>query len=85
MDFYSPEQLIDWKEKNQNYNNILYLCDFEFMGSKINGIKLINQLQINYLSILVTNLITHEVTSSCEAYGIRLLSKANSNTVRISN
>lgn len=75
LHFFSPESLVEWKDQNRADLNILYLCDYEFIGSKMNGIDLITALKINYLSILVTSLITHGVTASCELHGIKLLPK----------
>ena len=81
--FFSPEELIEWKGHNENEYVSLYLCDYEFIGSTMNGIDLIKKLKINYLSILVTSRITHDVTSICESHCIKVLPKDDSNIVLI--
>jgi signal transduction histidine kinase len=80
--FYSPEELISWNNNTKDCG-IMYLCDHEFIGNSMNGIDLITKLKINYLSILVTSGVTHEVTSSCEIKGIKLLPKDIANIVPI--
>jgi signal transduction histidine kinase len=80
--FYSPEELIAWNNNNHD-SSILYLCDYEFIGHSMNGLDLIAKLKINYLSILVTNRVTHEVISNCENQGIKLLPKDIANLVPI--
>lgn len=75
--FYSPEELIQWKEKESSCASMrLYLCDYEFLGSSINGLDLINKLKINYLSILVTSQFNNDqITLNCEAMGVKMLPK----------
>jgi signal transduction histidine kinase len=80
--FYSPEELVSWNNNTKDCD-IMYLCDHEFIGNSMNGIDLITKLKINYLSILVTSGVTHEVTSSCEIKGIKLLPKDMANIVPI--
>ncbi|MBV9575783.1 MAG: HAMP domain-containing histidine kinase, partial [Gammaproteobacteria bacterium] len=74
--FYSPDEFSLWKSSRESNNSIIYLCDYEFIGSKENGVDLITKFQINYLSILVTSRVnSEELTSKCESSGIKLLPK----------
>jgi len=75
LHFYSPQKLIQWYQANANVKNILYLCDYEFIGSDINGIDLITQLHINNESILVTSSVVDAVITRCESENIKMLPK----------
>jgi hypothetical protein len=62
--------------------NSIYLCDYEFIDSSINGIDLINQLKINYLSMLVTSrLYINEIALRCENADIKFLPKEMANII----
>ena len=75
--FYSPEEVLEWKISSAENLSILYLCDYEFVNSSINGIDLIQRLEMNYLSmsILVTGSMAEELVSRCEIENIKLLPK----------
>ncbi|HTM64598.1 MAG TPA: HAMP domain-containing sensor histidine kinase [Gammaproteobacteria bacterium] len=75
--FYSPDELIAWVVKNQaKANEALYLCDYEFVGAKQNGLDLIRSLNINILSILVTSrYYLDDMIMKCEASNVKLLPK----------
>lgn len=82
--FYSPEEFTQWNAEGLTFNNILYLCDYEFIGSKENGIDLITQLRLNIFSVLVTNrFYTDEVIMACESAGIKILPKDMASIVPI--
>lgn len=85
LHFYSPEEVINWKNnENASIDSMFYVCDHEFIGSNMNGIDLINELKINFSSILVTNrFYTEEVMMRCEASRIKLLPKDMANIVPI--
>lgn len=57
---YSISQLIEYANKNikKNINKYRYtlLCDFEFIADKKNGLEIIILLEIQSISVLVTNL-----------------------------
>ena len=60
---------------NAGNSSIIYLCDYEFIGSNLNGIDIISKLKISFLSVLVTSRLSNDVMSSCELNGIKLLPK----------
>jgi len=82
--FNLPDQLIRWFEMNRN-QNILYLCDYEFVGSSINGIELIKKLKINHVSVLITNKCINEIIIQCEAENIKILPKNLAGVISIVN
>lgn len=82
--FYSPQDLITWRENNSKLNNILYLCDYGFTGKEMNGIDLITCLKINNFSILVTNSVDEAVITRCMSETIKLLPKNLAGVVPIS-
>jgi len=70
--FASPDQLINWKN---NAENVLYFCDYEFIGYDDNGLDLIQKLNISCMSTLVTSYLTSDVIRRCEVEEIKLLPK----------
>jgi signal transduction histidine kinase len=83
MHFYTPEKLIEWNRDVTKDRNIVYLCDYEFIGSSMNGLDLIKELHIEYRSILVTSNLRDEVIARCELEGVRLLPKSIASVVAI--
>lgn len=73
--FKAPQELIQWKETITTDAQILYLCDYEFVGTEINGIDLIMKLGINHSSILVTSSVINAVLLQCEGAHIKVLPK----------
>jgi hypothetical protein len=73
--FYKPEDLIEWQKRERPSQNILYLCDHEFLESQTKGLELIKELQISSLSILVTSNTDPAVISQCEIDKIKLMPK----------
>lgn len=76
--FSSPAQLIDWHDKNKFLNqDILFLCDYEFLKKDINGIDLIKKLRIAPHSVLVTSHYEEQrIQIQCIQLGIKLLPKS---------
>lgn len=77
LHFYSPGELASWVDANKvEASNVLYLCDHEFACSQQTGFELIESLNLNILSILVTNrYYLDEMAARCEASNIKLLPK----------
>ena len=77
LHFYSPKEFMAWnKIEAQSNIRIMYLFDYEFIGSDVNGIDLIIKFNVNYLSILVTSRFDSEhIITRCEELGIKFLPK----------
>jgi signal transduction histidine kinase len=77
LHFYSPDELTEWKQSNDSMqSNMIYLCDYEFIGSSENGIELITKLRLNYFTILVTSrFYMDDVITECESSSLKLLPK----------
>ncbi|APJ02500.1 sensor histidine kinase [Silvanigrella aquatica] len=76
--FTNPTEVIKWHttEKEGDLKNILYLCDYEFINHKYNGIDLINKLNILEDAILVTSRFEEEgFRDKCEKLGIKMIPK----------
>jgi signal transduction histidine kinase len=75
LHFKSPDELAIWHRKHHELD-VLYLCDFEFIGHAQNGLKVIESMGIRSQSVLVTS--RHEdpkVLEGCERLGIKLIPK----------
>ena len=76
--FHSAEKLLDWhKKRRSSHRPTLFLCDFELIGQKTNGLEVIESLGIERDSILVTS--RYEETSlreACSRLGVRMIPKA---------
>lgn len=79
INFYNhtdPKGLITWCQNNTKRDNTLFLVDYEFANSNLDGIELIKMLGIEKQSILVTSRFDEaEIQTSCQKENIRLLSK----------
>ncbi|VEG92533.1 sensor histidine kinase [Legionella spiritensis] len=75
LHFYSPNDVIQWKDNFSVRNSILYLCDYEFVDSELNGIELIKKMKLNKDAFLVTSRLVNDVISHCESEKIKLLPK----------
>ena len=51
----NPRDLMLWMSAQSNISDVLFLVDFEFLGSDQNGLQLIEDLKISQQSILVTS------------------------------
>ncbi len=83
--FSSPDEDLDELRKlNSLGPEVLYLVDYEFDNSKLNGIKIIEQLEIKDKSILVTGASNNlEVLEYCDQTGLRYLYKGQIETIEI--
>jgi hypothetical protein len=74
--FSNPHDVKNWASHN-NTENTLFLCDFEFIGHKTNGIDLIRNLNISSQSILVTSRYEEEnVIRQCQNLSLNLIPKS---------
>lgn len=75
--FSSIENLTEWhRSQIRNSSNILYLIDYELLGQDKNGIDVIESLQIENQSILVTSRYDdHSIKERCENLKIRMIPK----------
>ncbi len=55
VSFSSAKALIDWMSSNSAKEDLIFLVDFELIGSDINGLELIDRLNIQAKSLLVTS------------------------------
>ena len=90
-----PEQIIHFsnasdinkfctKDKN-TFKNILFLCDYEFIGANENGLDIIEQNNISDNSILVTSRYEEKgVKEKCKKLGVKLLPKGLAGFVPVS-
>lgn len=76
LHFCSPEELLVWNREFAREKTILYVCDYEFTNSSMNGLEIIEGLGIADQSILLTSNITKEVMDQCEKNKIKLISKS---------
>lgn len=82
--FNEPSKFIDWLNEKKHLENILYLCDYEFINTELTGLDLILKCKINHSSILVTS---HydlgHILSICEEKNIKFLYKDNAPVIPI--
>ncbi len=78
INFSCPFKFINWKNANKvESDNILYLCDYEFLDKDTNGIVLIKELKIEHRTILVTGSYEERtVHEYCGKNGVKLLPKS---------
>lgn len=78
INFSCPYEFINWKNANKvECDNILYLCDYEFIDKNTNGIALIKELKIEHRAILVTGSYEERtVHEYCGKNGVKLLPKS---------
>jgi len=65
-----------------SYQKVLYLCDYELLGDKKNGLDLIEELHLQENAILVTS--RYEEANIRERLGVRLIPKGMAGFVPIS-
>ncbi len=77
LHFTSSDAILAWYRKSLgSVENPVYLCDFELIGSKLNGLEIIDMLGIAPESILVTSRADEmALRDKCLGKGIRLLPK----------
>jgi anti-sigma regulatory factor (Ser/Thr protein kinase) len=74
----NPDEAKKWKQNENNITSrqVLYLCDYEFIGSKQNGLDLIEQLDIGSSSILITSHYEEpEIRERCKHLKVKLIPK----------
>ncbi len=83
LSFTSPLEFREWRQRNELQKSI-YLIDFEFLGSQINGLELIEELGLAKNAILVSSRAEDEkIQERATAINLRLLPKALSPLVPI--
>jgi len=72
-----PRDAEDWFLKNEKLNaQTIVLCDYEFLGASLNGLALIEKLDIAQNSILVTSRYEEVlVRNHCKRLGVKIISK----------
>lgn len=81
--FSRVDDLRDWYAKKHR-RNVLFLCDFELIGSSVTGLDMIRNLNIEKKSILVTSHHDeNDLQETCVKMGVRVLPKSSANSVPI--
>jgi signal transduction histidine kinase len=82
----SPTELENWRRDNaKNLKDALFLIDYEFLGSPVSGLDLIESLGIQKRSILVTSRYDEkDLRNRCEGIGVKLIPKSIAGFVPIS-
>ncbi len=73
----SPGELVDWISKNEREaETARYICDFEFTGSEMNGLQLIERIGLAKNTILVTSRFDDpKVRTECTRLGVTIVPK----------
>jgi hypothetical protein len=73
----SPGELVDWISKNdREAETARYICDFEFTGSEMNGLQLIERIGLAKNTILVTSRFDDpKVRTECTRLGVTIVPK----------
>lgn len=83
LSFTSVQDFKDWQEK-ENPQDVIYLIDYEFLNQKMNGLELIEALQIQNKSVLVTSRFEEpHVKEKTEQLGLKMIPKTLSSIVPI--
>ncbi|MFZ4403889.1 MAG: hybrid sensor histidine kinase/response regulator [Pseudobdellovibrionaceae bacterium] len=74
----SPAALQEWTQNNANMiSSAVFLVDYEFLGHIKNGLDLVQDLQIQQQSILVTSRYEEPaILTRCESIGVSLIPKS---------
>lgn len=84
--FFDPMSLLQSKVTSEHAEKKLFLIDYEFVTTSMNGLDLIEQLGIAKSAILVTSRYEEvEVQSRCSRLGVKLLPKILSEIIPIPN
>lgn len=84
--FQSGIQLKEWlqTENPKNLQSTLFLCDYELLGQKQNGLDWIQQLNLHPQAILVTSRYEEPILrSKCQALNVKLIPKTMAGLVPI--
>lgn len=76
--FYSVSELVNWYECSSHKNEkLFYLIDFELLDSDINGLELIERLNIQDKANIVTGYFEEDViVKTCEFFNVGLIPKS---------
>ncbi len=77
--FSNPKDLIAWHaiQNTKSFQQLYYLCDYEFMNYSENGLELIVKLNIASQAVVVSSRFEDvEIQSACEKSGVKLLPKS---------
>lgn len=75
IDFYKPEELLEWHKTNSPIKAI-YLMDYELIGSPLNGLDVVKQLDIASSSILVTSRYEDaDIREICQSLQMKIIPK----------
>lgn len=81
--FSNPHDFRHWLKSNKP-ENVTYLCDFEFIGHKDNGLDIIDQENIAKNPILITGHYEENILrKKCEKLGLKLIPKMMAELVPI--
>lgn len=84
LHFSNPDEITAWTTKNRSCNNALYLVDYELIGNQKTGLQIIEGLNIEQQSILVTSRYEEkDVVDECTRLGVKLIPKAMAGFVPI--
>lgn len=77
MHFSTPDEMSNWyRDQNGDVENIIFLCDYEFLGNEKTGLDIVRELKNQKNTILVTSRFEEEaVRKGCEKLGVRLIPK----------
>lgn len=87
LHFFCPQDFEKWIQKynKTDLNELIFLCDFEFLNDSINGLELIEKNNIASQSYLVTSRFEDKVIrENCKRLGIKLIPKEMSGFIPIS-
>jgi signal transduction histidine kinase len=87
LHFYSPDEVSKWYcEKMRNKESYVFLCDYEFIGSDLNGIELVERLGIQSNTILVTSRDDSDhILRECDRLKLSMIPKSLANIVPFAN
>lgn len=76
INFDSPESFLSWYKKYPNKSGFIYLIDYEFSNSQLNGIDIINELNVRDQKVLITSYSEeYQLQHECINLNVRLLPK----------
>jgi anti-sigma regulatory factor (Ser/Thr protein kinase) len=82
--FSRPQELVSWYKSDSNPGKLLFLIDQQFLANEMSGLNVIEQLEIQSKSILVTSHFDEqEIISKCERLGVKIIPKGLASVVPI--
>jgi hypothetical protein len=74
--FSTAEQVREWSLGKKNGGEVIYLFDYELLGQKMNGLDIIESLNLSSNANLVTSRFEEKaVFKRCEKLGVKLIPK----------